>query len=323
NINSQEQTMNATAETFQSDTDTEASTIIPLSQFVSDFGEGLLEAVPRQNPPVYNGTPEPRRDAVMAGLKRQPFPPQQDLVQAVTRLLLDEGEQAAVINAEMGTGKTMMAICAAAVLHAEGYRRTLVIAPPHLVYKWRREILETVPNARVRVFNGPDTLRKLLELRETLVQVPDHRGPEFFIMGRVRMRMGFHWRPAYAQRKRHTREHTERGNEQSRSFVRTQIHAACPACGATVVNSDGDPIPPDLFPTERRQACRKCGGPLWTLIRPGSKQKTQHELVKEAMCQLPTIGPKTADKLLRIFGEELLAGMLADNVHEFINLMDS
>ena len=318
--------MHATSEAIQTnteDTETEVSTIIPLSQFVSDFGDGLLDAVTRQNPPVYDGTPDPQRDAVMANLKRKPFPPQRDLVQAVTRLLLDEGEQAAVINAEMGTGKTMMAICAAAVLHAEGYRRTLVIAPPHLVYKWRREILETVPDARVWVLNGPDTLRKLLRLREALVQSPDHRGPEFFIMGRVRMRMGFHWRPAYALRKYHIRDHTERGNEKSQSFVRTQVRAACPACGTTVVNSDGDPIPPELFPTERRQACRKCGEALWTLMRPGSKQKTQTELVKEAMCQLPTIGPKTADKLLRTFGEELLAGMLADNVHEFINLMDS
>jgi SNF2 family DNA or RNA helicase len=50
----------------------------------------------------------------------------------------------------MGTGKTMMAICAAAVMQ-QSHPRTLVISPPHLVYKWRREILETVPHARVWV----------------------------------------------------------------------------------------------------------------------------------------------------------------------------
>jgi len=314
--------MNATAEVLPTDTDTEVSNIIPLSQFVADFGDGLLEAVTRQNPPVYDGTPNPHRTAVMNNLKRQPFPAQHDVVQAVTRLLQDQSEQAAVINAEMGTGKTMMAICAAAVLHTEGYRRTLVIAPPHLVYKWRREILENVPDARVWVLNGPDTLRKLLELREALSQAPAHTGPEFFIMGRVRMRMGFHWKPAYALRKRHIREHTEQGNEASQTFVRTTAHAACPACGTLVVNSDGDPIPPELFPTERRQVCRKCGEALWTLMRPGRKRKTRRELVVEAMCQLPTIGPKTATKLVQTFGESLLGGMLADNVHEFINLMD-
>lgn len=313
--------MSATAETLQRDID--VSNVIPLSQFVSDFGDGLLEAVTRQNPPVYDGTPDPQRDGVMEVLKRAPFPAQRAVVQAVTRLLVDEAEQAAVINAEMGTGKTMMAICAAAVLHAEGYRRTLVIAPPHLVYKWRREILETVPGARVWVLNGPDTLRKLLQLRAALDESPTHQEPEFFIIGRVRMRMGFHWKPAYAVRKLHRREHTERGNEHSPTFVRTVRYAACPACGTTVVNGDGDPVPPEMFPEERRQSCRECGEALWTLMRPGRKQKSRRELVTEAMCQLPTIGPKTADKLVRTFGENLLSGMLADNVHEFINLMDS
>ena len=102
------------------------------------------------------------------------------MVQAVTRLLVDQGDPAAIINAEMGTGKTMMAICAAAVMHAEGYRRCIVISPPHLVYKWRREILDTVPNARVWILNGNDMLRKLLQLRSVL-DTSTAIGPEFFI----------------------------------------------------------------------------------------------------------------------------------------------
>jgi superfamily II DNA or RNA helicase len=53
----------------------------------------------------------------------------------VTELLINQGERAAIINAEMGTGKTCMSIATAAALYAEGYRRTLVLSPPHLVYK--------------------------------------------------------------------------------------------------------------------------------------------------------------------------------------------
>ena len=75
----------------------------------------------------------------MDELKRQPFSAQAEVVQAVAALLLDRNEQAAVINAEMGTGKTMMAIAVAAVMHKAGYRRTLIVSPPHLVYKWRRD----------------------------------------------------------------------------------------------------------------------------------------------------------------------------------------
>jgi Holliday junction resolvasome RuvABC DNA-binding subunit len=37
--------------------------------------------------------------------------------------------------------------------------------------------------------------------------------------------------------------------------------------------------------------------------------------------QIPTIGKKTADKLLDQFGEKLIKGMLADNIYQFVNLI--
>ena len=131
--------------------------VIPLSQFIAEFGNGLLDAVQKQNPSIYDGNPDLVRKELMEGLLRKPFEPQQEVVQAVSKLLIDHKQPAAIINAEMGTGKTMMAIAAAAVLHDEGFTRSLVVSPPHLVYKWRREIKATVPNARVWILNGPDT----------------------------------------------------------------------------------------------------------------------------------------------------------------------
>jgi len=300
--------------------------VIPLQQFVADFGDGLLDAVARQNPPVYDGTPDPRRDAVMDALLRKPFEAQRDRVQAIARLLLDADEPAAVLNGEMGTGKTMMAIALAAIFHAEGHRRFLVLSPPHLVYKWRREILETVPNARVWILNGPDTIRKLLKLREMLDNSAGHDGPEFFVMGRVRMRMGFHWRPAFAVRKRHAmvQVNPDDGPDdpKPKRVARSNAYAACPRCAAIACDSDGDPIPVAMFPDDRRHKCSSCGEPLWCLQYPRRRQKSRRELVADAMCQIPTIGPKTAEKLLDVFGEQQLEAMLADNVYEFINLMD-
>lgn len=320
--------MNAVAEVLQPDemdemTEAHAD-VIPLTQFITEFGDDLLNAVSRQNPPIYDGVPSLNRDAIMAGLLRSPFPAQRDVVQAVTRLLVDGGAQSAVINAEMGTGKTMMAIATAAVMHGEGYRRSLVISPPHLVYKWRREIMQTVPNARVWVLNGPDTLRKLLQLRALLEQAPPSDGQEFFVMGRVRMRMGFHWRPAVSVRTLHRRRFTEEGNESSPSFVESIKVAACGRCGTPVTDDEGSYIPLDRFAEhagDRRSVCNQCREPLWTLMRPG-QPKDRQAVVKAALCQIPTIGPKTAERLLQRFGEELLTGMLADNVYEFVNLMD-
>lgn len=79
--------------------------VIPLTDFIRDFGDGLLEAVQQQNPPVYDGLPDPNRDLVMDALTREPFPPQRDAVQALCRLLINQNEPAAILNAEMGTGK--------------------------------------------------------------------------------------------------------------------------------------------------------------------------------------------------------------------------
>ena len=120
-------------------------TTVSLTDFITEFGEGLLDSLSRSNPPVYAGAAHTGRQAVMAGLNRTPFPAQADVVQAIAALLLDRGEQAGIINAEMGTGKTMMAIAVAGVLHAEGYRPTLGVSPPHPGAEVRGQILQTVP----------------------------------------------------------------------------------------------------------------------------------------------------------------------------------
>ena len=285
-----------------------------LSSFIEEFGDGLLDAVQTQNPPVYNGRPDHRRDRVMDRLLRKPFPAQREVVQAVTRLLVDENQPAAIINAEMGTGKTMMAIATAAVMHEEGYHRTLVIAPPHLVYKWRREIRETIPDARVWVLNGPDTLRKLLQLRAMRQPATV---PEFFIMGRVRMRMGFNWRPAFTIRKLIVGEGLERQRAE---------YAACPKCGSFLTDEEGAPLLAGVAESKlqaNRSSCKSCGERLWSLVHQASKGKSKSQMLLEAIKQIPTIGEKTAARLLATFGEDMLAGMLEDNVYEFINLMDA
>src|SRR2546422_10067333 len=98
-----------------------------LFQYITDFGDSLLESVRSENPPIYDGKPDAARERVMEQLLRKPFGAQRETVQAVTKLLVDHHQPAAIINSEMGTGKTMMAIAAAAIMHAEGFRRTLVI----------------------------------------------------------------------------------------------------------------------------------------------------------------------------------------------------
>jgi hypothetical protein len=95
-----------TVDTNLSDTETSETKVIPLTQFVTDFGESLVDAVNQQNPPVFNPEDtDPYRDLVMDNLLREPFDSQRQAVHAISSLLFDHGEKAAVLNAEMGTGK--------------------------------------------------------------------------------------------------------------------------------------------------------------------------------------------------------------------------
>jgi hypothetical protein len=291
--------------------------VIAMTEFIEGFGDGLLDSIRTLNPPKYDGRHVASRDDVLNGLKRKALPGQVETIHAGCTLLMDRGEPACVYNGEMGSGKTMMAIATAAVLHNEGVKRVLVISPPHLVYKWRREIKETVPGARVWVLNGPDTLAKLLQIRAMQVAPTV---PEFFVLGRVRMRLGFNWRPVFGTRK--VREDAD-GAQTLRPY------ACCPDCGEVLTRLiDGSEMPMTVDAAkialeERRGKCDKCGAALWTLMHKGSQPKTQQELVSDALQQLPSIGPKRAAQLLARFGSDMLSSMLADNVYEFINLMDS
>ena len=196
------------------DEDTTSGETIPLTTFLGDYRAQLLEQIEAQTPVVYRGEHPAWQDDVLAGLKRQPFAAQKKRIHAVYAGLVGHGLPAVFLNGEMGTGKTMMGICVSALMQ-HGYSRkpVLVIAPPHLVYKWRREILDTVPEASVTVINGSNAIRELMAFRRRLMAnilndgTPplDPARPHYLIIGRVRMRMGFHWRPAYATRNHYFR----------------------------------------------------------------------------------------------------------------------
>lgn len=297
-------------------------TKLNLSDFVSEFKDSLLYSLSRSNPPVY--LPEDmsfERQSILNSLKRKPYKAQANVVQAVSKLLIDKNESAAIINAEMGTGKTMMAIGVAAVLHYESnFKRSIIISPPHLVYKWRREILETVHNARVWVLNGSDTLLKLLKLRQELQLGITSNVPEFYVLGRVRMRMGYHWRHALKSKRIYQKQniHDETG-EVKTTYLKKEC-AACPDCFNICRNNDGEPILfHDFIFRDKRENCEKCGCTLWTLMRPSNNFSNR---VKKSLCQIPTIGPVKAETLIEQFGDDFLSDMLADNASDFVNLMN-
>lgn len=295
---------------------------LSLTQFVDDFGDGLLERVAEQVPPLFNGSYPAKWDRAMEALKRQPFDAQREVVASIASLFFTHNQPAGVINAEMGTGKTMMAIALAAIAADEGMGRNLIVSPPHLVYKWRREILQTIPNAKVVTLNGPDSLAKLIKLRLE-IKAGEHKQspiiPCFYILGRVRMRMGFNW--SIATNKTLVPKFADKEGDKDIPKLTNFVRAStCPVCSKPQYDKDKEIIL--TTSSERRVNCDHCGSPLWTLQRSKKKALSQREILSKALCQIPTIGKKTADKLLNQFGEKLIKGMLADNIYQFVNLMD-
>src|SRR5437899_7348794 len=80
-------------------------------------------------------------------LLRRPFPAQAIAIMGVAKRWRER--HSAAIVAECGTGKTLMSLGAVHV-HADGHPYTAIaMVPPHLVEKWAREAIRTIPGIRV------------------------------------------------------------------------------------------------------------------------------------------------------------------------------
>ena len=69
-----------------------------------------------------------------------------------------EAHRGTTVVGEMGTCKTFIGAAAA---HMAGFQRVLVLCPPHLTKKWKREVEQTVPFARAVVVKSITDLERL------------------------------------------------------------------------------------------------------------------------------------------------------------------
>ncbi|HOV88327.1 MAG TPA: DEAD/DEAH box helicase [Syntrophobacteraceae bacterium] len=181
----------------------------------------------------------------MNTLKRAPFPKQAETVLALLKGFKKDGTKGLFLTAEMGTGKTLMAIAVSFIL-CPPRSRTLVMCPGHLVRKWIREIEETIPHAKTVNLNGPG-LAELFELRRTAPA-----GREFYIIGKER-----------------SKNHYARA---SGVMVRRHFQPICPRCGSMV-----DPVNPKV----RKDICQSCSEPLWQADgKKGFRRFAKAEFVK-------------------------------------------
>ncbi|HEX2522515.1 MAG TPA: DEAD/DEAH box helicase, partial [Terriglobia bacterium] len=145
----------------------------------------------------------------------------------------------AILVGEMGLGKTYISIAAAAAL---GLKRVLVVCPPHLVNKWRREVKQTVPTATALAAERIGQLEKALN---------EERWPLFVILSREKAKLGYYWKGHAARLKDGT-------------FV-------CPRCRTPLIDRDGVPVSYEAL-NRKKQKCKECREPLWEADSRGPRR---------------------------------------------------
>ena len=121
-----------------------------IASYLELFSADLSDQILKSFPPLYSPGEIP--SPVLAKMRRKPFKAQEVAIMSTLRRL--EGAHSAAIIGEMGTGKTFMAMSA---VHCEAAGRPyacLVLAPGTVVQKWCRELIETIPGARVYIIDS-------------------------------------------------------------------------------------------------------------------------------------------------------------------------
>ena len=129
-------------------------------EYLRTFSQELGARIVEMYPPL-QGPNDPLPPALKT-LLRQPLPAQALTISGVSKHL--KTARSAIIVGECGTGKTLMSVAVAhavAHTHSEGRPYTAIgMCPPHLVFKWAREVLDTIPRARTFIIydlrNGGD-----------------------------------------------------------------------------------------------------------------------------------------------------------------------
>lgn len=110
--------------------------------------------------PLYNPAKVTKLNPVIAKMNRIPFPVQAHAIQAITELFKRQG--CALLNGDMGTGKSTIALGVAKVLSARKKSASILLTSPGLVIpKWcSDEIGNMIPDAKIIRIGSIDEARR-------------------------------------------------------------------------------------------------------------------------------------------------------------------
>lgn len=222
-----------------------------VNDYLKAYGKVLADSIRDRAEPLFN--PGDPWDDRLYSLLKKPYQAQGDAIMGLSRLFQDY--RSAIVVGEMGCGKTLIGLSLPYV-SANGRRpaRTLVMCPGHLVNKWRREAVETVPDADARIVRH---VRELMDLD----RYARPESPEYTIVSKDRAKLGYAWRPAAVEK-------------------RDGYH--CPSCYDLLVDRDGIPVGYDYLKRNKR-TCPGCSSPLWSADNTRVRRFALSEYVKKYM----------------------------------------
>ena len=270
-----------------------------LGEFIDNFKEAIARRVVESYPPLYRPS---ENGGILPRLLRRPLGAQEDAIKGAALSL--QAHRGTTVVGEMGTGKTFIAAAAA---HMAGFQRILVLGPPHLVPKWKREVEMTVPGARAVI------VRSITDLERLRLSVGS--GPLFAVMSREKAKLSYRWMPAVIHR------WAVSGGTESRParLIRDEETGepfrvpCCPDCTAQVVDKDGVPLTFAVL-NRRKHTCADCGAPLWQADRSGPARYPLADYIKHRMKGFfdLLVGDEVHEYKGRGSAQGIAAGILAD-----------
>ena len=272
-----------------------------LGEFIDTFKDAIARRVVESYPPLYRPSeacarPGSGNGGKLPRLLRKPLGAQEDAIKGAALSL--EAHRGTTVVGEMGTGKTFIAAAAA---HMAGFKCILVLGPPHLVPKWKREVEMTVPGARAVVVKSITDLERL--------RFSVGSDPLFAVISREKAKLSYRWMPAVIERWAVSKGRLLRDEETGEPFR----VPCCPDCTAQIVDKDGVPLT-DADLNRRKHTCAGCGSPLWQADRSGPARYPLADYVKHRMKGFfdLLVGDEVHEYKGRGSAQGIAAGVLAD-----------
>lgn len=192
-------------------------------------------------------------------------------------------QKAAILVGAMGTGKTTMSMAAMYLHEPRRYMtgkdtKIVVLCPPHLVKKWKREA-----EICLREFGVKAHIIKTVSDAETAMTEP---GLSYLILKESTAKAGAGWKHSFTETRRQVSYVIEREvpyfpGSYSSYIEREQVERVedvllCPSCGhqPLCVDKEGNEVPLTMSALEnvpglkkRKHFCSECGGAMWQDIK--------------------------------------------------------